>query len=212
LAVGIVYNIMNGSSTFNNGWIMFYGFVILGCLVPLLGFFGCGAVSKSSRNKNILALYLITGLVLVLIELLLGIIAFALRNGMPRVTSATWGDLFETNRDTLLQIENTYSCCGWENTTDRAVPPFTETDNNTCIEWYPTFANLSCDGPVGEVFHHAAVIAGATLLPLAFFQLLGLGISARLFFVLSWAGEQEEQSLLQGEGVASQSYQTSQKN
>ena len=83
MALGILYNINNGSIIFKK-WIaiIFIGFVILGCLVPLLGFFGCGAISKATRN--LLALYLVSGLALVSVEVMLGIIAFALREWTAR--------------------------------------------------------------------------------------------------------------------------------
>ena len=120
-------------------------------------------------------------LVFVLVEFCLGIAAYAKKGNMDDIASQSWTLLYDSDRGAIEDIEVTFSCCGWSNVTDRAVPPLNTTDINYCIIKYPTFAGKPCTSAVVATLQASIAVAGGAAIAIALIQIISLLFSLYLF-------------------------------
>jgi len=185
------------------------GIIVLGCLVLIVSFFGC--IGASRENRCMLMTYAIFILIFVLLEIAIGITAYVKREDIPSLADENWSRMYnEGHRDTIEDTEKLFKCCGWYNTTDRAVPPIDDTDLNTCVEVYDY--SEPCSNKINETIEDSLMIAGITAIVIAVIQLICLLFACCLFAKLPTKKQKEEALLdearrLNREGV-SQNYQS----
>jgi len=186
------------------------GVITLGCLVFLVSFLGCCGAAKESRCM--LMTYAIFILIFVLLELALGITAYVKRDSIPEFADTNWSRLYDTERQAIDDLEHAFKCCGWHSQTDRAVPPWNDTDAQQCITFYPEFASEFCSAKINQAIEDSMLFAGITAICIAVVQLICLLFSCCLFAQLPSQKQKEEALLdearrLNREGV-SQNYQS----
>jgi len=108
------------------------GIIVIGVFVMLIAFLGCwGSMTESKK-----LLYIFFGLLVffAVVEFAVGIAAYVKKDDLPAFADTLWTTLYNTDRNSINDLENSFKCCGWNNITDRAVPPFgTEV---TCAQLY----------------------------------------------------------------------------
>ena len=144
-------------------------------LVSLAGFWGA-----IRENRFLLMVYFGVVLLFVIIEFCLGIAAYVKKDHIPTVADQSWSLLFESERSAIEDIEKTFSCCGWNSTSDRAVPPRNVTDENTCLATYPTFTK-SCNETLIDTLESSLAVAGGAAIAIAVIQVICLIFSCYLF-------------------------------
>jgi len=165
------------------------GVITLGCLVFVVSFFGCLGAAKESRN--LLLAYMICILLFILLEIAIGIAAYVMRDDIPSIANDSWTELYQNDRAAIERIEITFSCCGWDNTTDRAVPPVDDQDTQTCLGKYPEYT-VSCHASVTTAIENSMMAAGIAAISVAALQLVCLMFSCCLFARLPTKKQKEE--------------------
>ena len=144
-------------------------------LVSLAGFWGA-----IRENRFLLMVYFGVVLLFVIIEFSVGIAAYVKKEHIPTIADQSWSLLFESERSAIEDIEKTFSCCGWNSTSDRAVPPDREGDIDTCVEEYPTFTK-SCNETLIDTLESSLAVAGGAAIAIAVIQVICLIFSCYLF-------------------------------
>jgi len=97
------------------------GVIVIGVLIMLIAILGCwGAMTE---NKILLYIYFSLLVFFAVVEFAVGIAAYVKKDDLPTYASQLWTGLYQTDRGTLDNIETSFQCCGWDNVTDRSVPP-----------------------------------------------------------------------------------------
>lgn len=94
--------------------------IITGILVFIVSCFGLfGAISES---RKILKIYFAILAILVVAQLAITITAFTSRHGVENTLNSAWQLAYEKHPRIIRDIEQEFSCCGFKNVTDRAIP------------------------------------------------------------------------------------------
>jgi hypothetical protein len=118
----------------------------VGVFVFLLSFLGMWGALR--ENRRVLIIYFSLVLFFVVVELGIGIAAVVLRNDLPTLLDPLWTTVRNTDDQAILAIETQFSCCGYSDVHDRAVPPYVTTKplTPTCMglhleDGYYTYAS-----------------------------------------------------------------------
>lgn len=115
------------------------GIIVIGVFVMLIALLG--AWGAMVENKILLYVYFGLLVFFALVEFSVGIAAYVRKDTLPDVASAAWSGLYNTDRKAINDFENNFQCCGWNNISDRSVPPLgTEP---TCASQYPGVGGCS---------------------------------------------------------------------
>lgn len=94
--------------------------IITGVLVFAVSCVGLfGAITE---NRKILKMYFTTLAILVVAQLAFTITAFTSRHGVENTLESAWQLAYEKHPRIIRDIEQEFSCCGFKNITDRAIP------------------------------------------------------------------------------------------
>lgn len=109
------------------------GIIVIGVFVMVIALLG--AWGAMVENKVLLYIYFALLIFFALVEFSVGIAAYVRKDTLPDIASAAWTQLYNTDRNAIDDFEKSFQCCGWNNITDRSVPPLgTE---STCASLYP---------------------------------------------------------------------------
>jgi hypothetical protein len=128
-------------------------FIIIGCIVAIVSFFGClGAVKESS---GLIKTFVVLMLILVVLVVVLFIITLVLRGKVYQWTSSFMMDVIrnygaDTNKAFVDTLQSNFTCCGSNNYTDwetyygttgptRTVPKSCCVNGTDCSGTYVTF-------------------------------------------------------------------------
>jgi len=160
--------------------------IILGVLVFLISVTGCfGAIAES---KPILIMYFIILLILVIVQVIAAIVTLVDSQNVERVLDNAWEKAYQEHPAIIRDIEDEYACCGFRNTTDRAIPKRTP---ESCVE-SPWFGyNRPCLASLENSYrrHHTMLAVWGIIL--AIIQILAL-ISAYLLIMFLPTPEERE--------------------
>ncbi|KAG9304089.1 hypothetical protein G9A89_005999 [Geosiphon pyriformis] len=94
--------------------------IIVGVLVFLISIVGCcGAVWE---NRTVLKGYFIILLILVLLQLIVVIISLIDTQNIESILNKGWQTAYDKHPKVIRDIEDEYSCCGFKDVHDRAIP------------------------------------------------------------------------------------------
>jgi CD63 antigen len=155
------------------------GVIVLGVLVFIVSFFGC--LGSLRENRILLIIYFSCVLLFILIEFSLGIAAYAKRDQIPTIINENWTKLYNSDRNAIEDIEITFQCCGYFNQSDRAVPPYDQLDNRTCVSWYPDYAGAACEQAIDAFVEKSYGVAGGAAIAIAIIQIVCLLFSCFMF-------------------------------
>jgi hypothetical protein len=160
--------------------------VSLGVLVFLISVTGCfGAIAES---RPILVTYFVVLLILVIAQVIAAIVTLVDSQNVERILDTAWEKAYQQHPAIIRDIEDEYACCGFKNTTDRAVPKRTP---DSCIKspWFgydkPCLASLE-----NSYMRHQTMLAVWGII-LAIIQILAL-ISAYLLITFLPTPEERE--------------------
>ncbi|CAG8580089.1 3390_t:CDS:2 [Acaulospora morrowiae] len=160
--------------------------ILLGVLIFLISVTGCfGAVAES---KPILVTYFIVLLILVIIQVIAAIITLVDSQNVERILDTAWEKAYQEHPAIIRDIEDEYACCGFRNTTDRAIPKRTP---DACVE-SPWFGyNKPCLASLETAYRRHHTMLAVWGIVLAVIQILAL-ISVYILIVFLPTPEERE--------------------
>jgi len=149
--------------------------VAIGVTVTIVSFLGC--FGAANEKGMLLKTYFALLLLLVILEIGIGIAAYAKKDDVDGLLNASWRDAFATDggQQSIKAVQNTFQCCGYANVTDMAVPASCATDPNTRkdVPSCRTLATAALQGSLNSV--------GGAGVALGIIELIGLIFSVILF-------------------------------
>lgn len=164
------------------------GVIVVGCFITIICFLGCcGAVKESTWMLKLFAFFV---LVFILAEISLGITAYVKRDSIAGFVENSWIELYETDKDAIVDIQTAFECCGWSNASYYAVPPYNENDNQTCVEVYG-FED-GCQEIIVQTAEDSLLYIGITAIVLGVLQIAGFIFACVLAAKIPTNKEKEE--------------------
>ncbi|KAF0553305.1 Tetraspannin-domain-containing protein [Gigaspora margarita] len=143
--------------------------IIFGIAILLISITGC--CGGLAENKPILWAYFIVLLLLIVLQIIAAIITLADTQNVEKVLDTWWQVAYNDNPRIIRDIEDKYSCCGFSNVTDRAVPKKSP-DACTKSSWFGY--DKPCLQVLTSAYKHHQIAIGAWGIILAFIQILAL--------------------------------------
>ncbi|CAG8650962.1 11135_t:CDS:2 [Funneliformis caledonium] len=162
--------------------------IVLGFLVLLISITGCCGAFVENRP----ILYFIMLLILIIAQIIIAIVVLADRANVEDILNNAWQKAYDDHPSIIRDIEDEYSCCGFKNITDRAVP---KSSPDACVNspWFgydrPCLENLS------RAYRSHNTMLGVLGIILAIIQILALISAYILIAFLPNAREREYQYL-----------------
>ncbi|RHZ88587.1 hypothetical protein Glove_22g107 [Diversispora epigaea] len=162
--------------------------IILGILVFVISITGClGAIAE---NRPTLITFFIILLILVIIQIIFIIITVIDAQNIEMILDKSWDKAYNEHPSIIRDIEDEYSCCGFRNTTDRAVP---KRSPEACIKspWYGYDQSCLSNLEVSYKKHQNTI--SFWFITLAVIQILSLIFSYILIMYLPTPEERERE-------------------
>lgn len=150
------------------------GACTIGVLVTVVSFFGC--FGAANEKGVLLRTYFALLIILMVLELSVGIAAYVKKDEIPNLLGDAWIKSVSDNSTTslrgIIQIENTFKCCGFNDINSYAVPADCAIVNGWTRPCFYTVTSTMVDS--------LNIIAGSGV-GIAVIQLIGLIFSAFMF-------------------------------
>lgn len=146
------------------------GLVCLGVFIAVISILGCGAAQR--ELGGLLKVYFLLLGVLIFFQIALGGIAFVKRSEADQILDQQWTTTMTSDPGLITDVQQYFSCCGFANVTDRAVPETCATD---------TKVSLSCKDVLRASFMDHLQTVGITGLVMGIIEMLALVFSLVLF-------------------------------
>ncbi|KAJ3010782.1 Leukocyte surface antigen cd53 [Thoreauomyces humboldtii] len=169
----------SGAGLINLGGTISTAAIAIGVIVTIVSFLGCAG--SANEKGMLLKTYFALLIILVILEVSVGIAAYAKRNSIEDGLEAAWTAAYATGNSTLghralIQVEDTFDCCGYANVTDMAVP-----EDCATFFGYTEGCKAAVKGGLNGSF---GAIGGAGLV-IGLIEIIGLIGSAVLFKKIS---------------------------
>lgn len=135
----------------------------LGVFVLVVSVLGCCGAAQ--ENRCILFLYVAVLSILVVAQLVVGGLVLADRDNADKLLGEGWDS---AGNDGRVDLQNEFSCCGFETETDNPGVPCPDTFDGPCLP------------ALRDEFNDRLVVIGAIALALAFFEVSGLVLACCL--------------------------------
>ncbi|CAG8625402.1 18852_t:CDS:2 [Dentiscutata erythropus] len=143
--------------------------IIFGIVILLISITGCcGGVAES---KPVLWAYFIVLLILIVLQVIVAIVTLIDTQNVERVLDTWWQAAYTDNPRIIRDIEDKYSCCGFRNVTDRAIPKKSP-DACTKSTWFGY--DKPCLTVLTQAYRHHQTALGVWGIILALIQILAL--------------------------------------
>jgi len=139
--------------------------IVSGSIVFLISFVGCFGAEMEHRKT--LMTYFGALLVVVLAQVIVTIYAFSNTDKIDNTVDKAWQRAYDHRPKAIRTIEDEFSCCGYRNVYDRAVP-------NNCSESPSYGYDVSCYTQLTEAYRHNQTTIGVVGGLLGFLQILAL--------------------------------------
>jgi len=161
------------------------GIIIVGVFLLILSVVGVwGSVKEKKSWMRTFTMILV---ILIIAEFGIGYSALAAKDTAQDLLQQSWSGVYtsDPNAASILQIEKTFRCCGFSNTTDMAVPA--QCADATVSLGYQN----SCWSTIGTNFKASAVGVGVAAVLIALLQLAALVVSCCLMSRIPSESEKE---------------------
>ncbi|CAG8548186.1 7187_t:CDS:2 [Ambispora leptoticha] len=162
--------------------------IIIGLLVFIISIIGCcGAVWE---NRPVLTSYFVILLVLVILQVIAAVLALSDSHNVESVLDKAWQAAYDSHPKLIRDIEDEYSCCGFKDVLDRAVPKRTP---SACVDssWFGY--DIPCYDSLYRSYKHHQTTLGVWGIILAIVQFLALGFAYILITCLPKDSELERE-------------------
>jgi hypothetical protein len=158
----------------------------IGIVVSLISFLGC--FGAANEKGGLLKTYFVLLMILVILQVAIGAAAYAKRDNIDPLLKDAWiaGVKSTEGNKTIVQIQTTFSCCGYESVTDFSVP-------QNCAELYNF--NTGCREKLKDSLTSSLSTIGGAGIAIGLIELVGLAFSMVLFRRIS-RKENAQNSLL----------------
>ncbi|KAJ3144696.1 hypothetical protein HDU89_008066 [Geranomyces variabilis] len=165
--------------------------IVIGVIVTVVSFLGC--FGAANEKGMLLKTYFALLIILVILELSVGIAAYTKRSAIGDTLKDAWSDAYAKNttasHQALVQVEITFSCCGYTLVNDKPFEPVPD----SCVALFG-FTDTCAEAVQGSLRGSLGAIGGAGVV-IGVIELVGLIFSAILFRKISQR-EQAAGSLL----------------
>ncbi|CAG8476003.1 13403_t:CDS:2 [Ambispora leptoticha] len=162
-----------------------YAMITLGGLISLVSFLGC--FGAANEQPVILTFYFGLLFILVISQIAVGSLAFSYRQDVDSILEKTWSTAFQENPKLIINLEKYLQCCGFDDITDRAVPP-------NCSREFKF--DVPCHDSMRVALMNSLQTIGVVGVVLGIMELTGLLFAAVLFIRLSETEDEAKQALL----------------
>ncbi|KAI9091012.1 Tetraspanin family-domain-containing protein [Phlyctochytrium arcticum] len=178
------------NSLLNLGSTVAIAAIIIGIIVTIVSFFGC--FGAANEKGMLLKTYFALLIILVVLEISVGIAAYAKRNTVEQALGEAWESAHKNNATMpILQLEITFGCCGFRNVTNYPVP----SSPNECATVLQLTEPIGCADAVRDSLQGKFSTIGAAGLVIGVIESVGLVFSAIMFRRIA-AREQAAGSLM----------------
>ncbi|KAJ3325277.1 Leukocyte surface antigen cd53 [Blyttiomyces sp. JEL0837] len=150
------------------------GSIAVGCIVTIVSFLGC--FGAANEKGMLLKTYFGLLLALVVLELGVGIAAYAKRDAVESLLQNAWMKAYNTNTtsslNSIMEVEKTFQCCGYHKIDEYAVP----NDCAVVLGW-----PRPCYTSVKEALQNSLSTIGGAGVALGVIEFIGLVFSVLLF-------------------------------
>ncbi|KAI8895059.1 Tetraspanin family-domain-containing protein [Globomyces pollinis-pini] len=146
--------------------------IAIGLIVSVVSFLGC--FGAANEKGMLLKTYFFFLIILIILEVSVGIAAYAQRDNIDPVLEAAWiEEASNPNNSQLIRIENLFQCCGYKDSNHYAVP-------SNCAALYPFYVS-GCRKEMTSFFASSLSTIGGAGLVIGMIEIIGLIFSIIMF-------------------------------